>query len=73
MKKVTFQLETLACPSCSEKISAVLRQTPGVATAEVLFNSSRAKVTYDESAVDTETIQKRIRRLGYVVLSEKQG
>lgn len=73
MKKTTYQLETLACPSCSDKIGAVLRKTPGVIEAEVLFNSARVKLTYDETVVDSERIQKQIRKLGYAVLGEKQG
>lgn len=73
MKKTTYQLETLACPSCSAKINTVLKRTPGVIESDVLFNSARVKLTYDETVVDSDTIKKQIRKLGYAVLGEKQG
>jgi copper chaperone len=71
MKKITYQLETLACPSCSDKIGALLKKTPGIAEFEVLFNSSRVKVTFDEAVTDSISIRKAIRQFGYLVLSEK--
>lgn len=71
MKKVVYQLETLACPSCSQKIDAMLKQTAGIGEHEVLFNSSRVRVAYDEAVIDSETIRKKLRKLGFLVLSEK--
>ena len=41
MAKRTYQLETIACPSCAAKIENVLKKTNGVQEVEVLFNSSR--------------------------------
>jgi copper chaperone CopZ len=49
----------------------MLKKTAGVTSSEVLFNSSRAKVTFDESAVTSEQIRSKIDRLGYKVLSER--
>jgi copper chaperone len=71
MKKSTYQLETLVCPSCSEKIGAMLKMTPGIRESEVLFNSSRVRVTYDETTIDSAAIKGKIKKLGYRVLSEK--
>lgn len=73
MKLATIQLETLTCPSCLQKIEAVLKQTKGVVVNEskVLFNASKVKVKFDSEVVSIEEIEKSIDRLGYHVLSSK--
>ncbi len=71
MKEAQFQLETLTCPSCMAKIEGMLKKTPGIKESEVLFNSSRVKVKFDETVVDTQTIKNGIGGLGFAVLGEK--
>ncbi|MHB1454896.1 MAG: heavy-metal-associated domain-containing protein [Saccharofermentanales bacterium] len=75
MQKIEMQLEQLTCPTCTKKIETALARTPGVLSAAISFNSSKAKVEIDESAVDVQHLQKIVTRLGYTVLSikEKQG
>ncbi len=50
---------------------SIKKKTKGVKETEVLFNSSKAKVTFDESIVESEDIKLVIERLGYKVLGEK--
>ena len=71
MTNRTFQLETVSCPSCIAKIEGMLKKTGGISSSEVLFNSSRVKVIFDESAVTSEEIRAKIEKLGYKVLSDK--
>ncbi len=71
MMNKTYQLETVTCPSCIAKIEGMLKRTQGIQEAEVMFNSSRVKVAFDESVVDGETIKGNIAKLGFKVLSEK--
>ncbi len=71
MAKTTYQLETVSCPSCIAKIEGALKKTSGINQSEVLFNSSRVKVDYDEASLDSATIKETIEKLGYKVLSEK--
>jgi copper chaperone CopZ len=71
MKEASYQLETLTCPSCMAKIEGMLKKTPGVTESEVLFNSSRVKVKFDETVVNSQTIKNGIGSLGFVVLGEK--
>lgn len=71
MTKKTYQLETVSCPSCIAKIEGMLKKTDGITESEVLFNTSRVKVAFDESAVSTDTIKDRIEKLGYKVLAVK--
>ena len=53
------------------KIQNALGRTAGVKEAEVLFNSSKARVSFDEEVVGSEGIKKVIETLGYKVLGEK--
>lgn len=71
MTTKTYQLDTLTCPSCSAKIEGMLKKTDGVGEFEVLFNSSRVKVSFDDSKVDSDAIKGKISKLGFDVLSEK--
>lgn len=71
MTTKTYQLETVSCPSCVAKIENMLKKTEGIQESEVLFNSSRVKVTFDENAINSDTIKSKIGQLGYQVLGEK--
>ena len=71
MSQKTYQLETVSCPSCIKKIEGMLKQIEGITSSEVLYNSSRVKVEFDETVVSSALIKSKIHQLGYVVLSEK--
>jgi copper chaperone CopZ len=53
------------------KIEGMLKKTKGVSHAEVLFNSSRLKVEFDEAVTDVATLTNNIGNLGYEVLGER--
>lgn len=67
MKK-TIQMEELVCPMCAQKIETALKQVPGVTSAAVLYNASKAKVEFDETKTSLEDLVRVITGLGYVVL-----
>lgn len=71
MSTKTFQLETVSCPSCIAKIEGMLKRTQGIVESEVLFNTSRVRVNFDETVIVSEDIKKKIGSLGYTVLGEK--
>lgn len=73
MKSATIQLETLTCPSCMQKIEGALKGLDGVAedTISVSFNSSKAKLEFDEEKVSIEDIEGAITKVGYDVLKSK--
>ena len=66
MKK-TIQMEELVCPMCAQKIETALKKAPGVQSAAVLYNASKAKVEFDETQTSLEALVKIIEGLGYVV------
>lgn len=71
MTTKTYQMETVSCPSCIAKIEGMLGQTEGIKESQVMFNSSRVKVAFDEAQVDSNAIKAKIAALGYQVLGEK--
>ena len=73
MKKATIQLETLTCPSCILKVEAAVKKIEGVEpdTIKVSFNSSKAKVDFDETKTSIEEIEAAITKVGYEVQSSK--
>lgn len=71
MRTEKFQTEPFTCPSCVTKIEKVISRQDGVESAQVMFSSSKVKVSFDENLVTAETIAKAISELGYPVLSHK--
>lgn len=69
IKTVKFQLQTLTCPSCIQKIEGVLNKEQGVEKVKVLFNSSKVKIDYDEDMVTSKLLKELIEKVGYPVLS----
>ncbi|NLA87604.1 MAG: metal-binding protein [Clostridiales bacterium] len=69
MQKATLQLETLTCPSCAQKIGNAVKSLKGVDkdSVNVLFNSSKVKVDFDDATLSVEEIEKAITTLGYDV------
>ena len=70
MKTKTYQLQTLTCPSCVNRIEKALGSQPGVDDVKVLFNASKVKVAHTENA-DTKLTRQTIENLGYEVVGEK--
>ncbi|MCK9217817.1 MAG: cation transporter [Firmicutes bacterium] len=73
MKSATIQLETLVCPSCSQKIEGLLKGFDGIVkdTASVSFNNSKVKFEFDEEKLSVEDVEKAINKLGFDVIKSK--
>ena len=71
MKKNIIQLDELVCPMCASKIENALKKEPGISEITVSYNSSKAKVSYDETRIDISRITDVITAVGYDVLSVK--
>lgn len=69
MQKASIQLETLTCPSCSQKIENAVKALNGVEkeSVQVLFNSSKVKLIFDSNILSLDMIEKAIETLGYIV------
>jgi len=73
MQKATIHLESLACPSCLQKIESAVKGLNGVDkdSVKVMFNSSKVRAEFDSEAVTIEAIEKAIEDLGYPVIKSK--
>ncbi|HHX56316.1 MAG TPA: heavy-metal-associated domain-containing protein [Clostridiales bacterium] len=73
MKKAVLQLDTLTCPSCVQKIDNAVKGLNGVdkESVNVLFNSSKVKLNFDEEKISTDDIENAITKLGYEVKSSR--
>jgi copper chaperone len=73
MKKATIQLETLTCPSCMLKIEHSTKAIKGVEkeSVKVMFNSSKVKLTFDDSLVGIGEVERAITALGYEVKNSR--
>ncbi|HHV64360.1 MAG TPA: metal-binding protein [Peptococcaceae bacterium] len=69
MQKATIQLETLTCPSCMQKIEKAVKALEGVdkESVEVLFNSSKVKLNFDDEKLSIEKIENAITAMGYEI------
>ncbi len=71
MKTVQLITEPFSCPSCVSKIEKMLGAQPGVTQARVLFNSSKVKVTFEETQNSAEALASAVTKLGYPVVEIK--
>lgn len=73
MKKATIQLETLTCPSCTQKVEAAVRGVDGVDkdTIKVMFNASKVKFDFDEEKNSINKFEEAIDKVGYEVKSSR--
>jgi cation-transporting ATPase V len=62
--QLDFAVEGMTCGSCAARIQRVLGRQPGVASAEVNFATSKARVAAD-GAVDVEILKSAVERIGY--------
>lgn len=70
MSQAILNLETLACPTCMQKIEGAIKQVPGVEkeSVKVLFNASKAKLTFDAQKTNLTHIVEAVEAIGYEVL-----
>lgn len=69
MQKATIQLETLTCPSCTQKIEGAIKSLDGVEqeSLKISFSSSKVKLNFDSKKISIEDIENAIGKLGYEV------
>ena len=70
MHKAVLQLETLACPTCMQKIEGAIKGVAGVDrdSVKVLFNASKAKANFDSEQTSLSDISNAVQAIGYEVL-----
>lgn len=71
MSKVVFSMEPFTCSSCVKKIENTEGKVGGVQEVQVMFNSGRVRVEFDDTRTGADSLRDIIVRLGYPVSSEK--
>lgn len=70
-KETTLQITGMTCAACSSRIERVLNKMDGIERATVNLALEKSMITFDPAVVSVEDIQKKIRDLGYDVVTEK--
>lgn len=65
MLEVNLAIDGMSCQHCVMRVKKALDQMPGVSGSEV--NVRSAKVTYDESKVKKEDVEKVVENAGYTI------
>jgi sulfite exporter TauE/SafE/copper chaperone CopZ len=63
----------MTCANCQDRIENKLRNTAGVASAEVSYSAGTAAVTYDTDIITLREIQAVIQNLGYDTPEDRQA
>ncbi|MCQ6274555.1 copper-translocating P-type ATPase [Bacillus sp. V3B] len=67
-----FQVTGMTCAACSTRVEKGLKKMEGVQDANVNLALETAMVKYDSAAMGLGDIQKKVRDLGYDVVTEKK-
>lgn len=67
-----FQVTGMTCAACSTRVEKGLRKMVGVQEANVNLALEKALVKYDSAVMGPIDIQKKIRDLGYDIVTEKK-
>ncbi len=65
MLELNLTIDGMSCQHCVMRVKKALDQMPGVSGSEV--NVGSAKVTYDESKVKKDDVEKAVENAGYKI------
>ncbi len=67
-KAQEFKVEGMTCNSCALNIEKTLNKVPGVSKASVNFADKKAVIFLENSSVDTTTLKKMVKEIGYKLI-----
>ncbi|OGF65336.1 ATPase [Candidatus Giovannonibacteria bacterium RIFCSPHIGHO2_02_42_15] len=65
----TFQIKGMHCASCANIIEKTFKKTEGVNSVEVNYGTETAKISFDESKINSSDLSKKIEPLGYSLVT----
>lgn len=65
MQTQTYRVKGMHCASCASIIEKTMKNTEGVASAEVNYGTERAKLSFDAGKTSAEELSRKIEPLGY--------
>lgn len=60
-----IKVRGMLCRSCTDEIAGMLLRSKGVVKASVSYRKATAQIDYDPTLTDPDTLEKRIKSLGY--------
>lgn len=67
METVVFNIPSISCSACSEKITEGIKDMNGINNVSVDLKSQTVKVDYNPSEIKSKEISRKITSLGYEV------
>jgi Cu+-exporting ATPase len=71
LKETNLQISGMTCAACATRIEKGLNKLDGVETANVNLALERSAIKFDPTKIKVEDIEKKIKDLGYGVVTEK--
>lgn len=71
IKETTLQITGMTCAACAVRIEKGLNKVEGVEAATVNLALERSSIKYDPAVTNLEALEKKVRDLGYDVVTEK--
>jgi len=68
MHNETYKIRGMHCASCASIIEKTFKKIEGVQSAEVNYGTEKAKVSFDSSKTNPQTLSKHIEPLGYSLI-----
>ncbi|OKL36702.1 heavy metal translocating P-type ATPase [Domibacillus mangrovi] len=72
LKETNYQITGMTCASCATRIEKGLNKMDGVQEANVNLALEKSTIKYDPTVVSEKDFQKKIKDLGYDLVSEKK-
>jgi P-type Cu+ transporter len=71
IQETTLQITGMTCAACAVRIEKGLNKVEGVEAATVNLALERSSIKYDPAVTNLEALEKKVRDLGYDVVTEK--
>ncbi|MCM3765250.1 heavy metal translocating P-type ATPase [Neobacillus niacini] len=71
LKETSLQISGMTCAACAARIEKGLNKLSGVESATVNLALEKSAIKYDPAQIKVEDIEKKIKDLGYYVVTEK--
>jgi len=68
METVTFNVPSISCSNCSNKIQNALNSMQGVSNVAIDLKTQSVQVEYNPDTINPQEIKKEISTMGYEVI-----
>lgn len=69
MSNIELTVDGMTCGGCSGRLKRVLEGTDGVTSTEIVLETKRVSVDYDDASIGVDAIRRAIADAGFTVLA----